>query len=322
MIGLREFRDRDQITTEGRFFPHMIDARGSSIENNKTVWDKEMKHWLLNKLDTEGAIVLRNLDITGADDLDGFTRSFGFDPYPMNSYTLAARRHVGGNIYTANDVKVEVELPIHHEMTQAPVPPVVLFFFCKQPAMSGGRNPLAFSPAVYDKMAEREPEFVRKLKQHGVRYVNLARRHTDSNSSVGTGWHTLFNTVDREKAAETATDMGYTVAWKTGDVLEMVSPTINAFTTHPVTGRTAWFNKIITWYKLHMRNDPAGVHTLYGDFSEMPLSALNTMDEVIEEETVKIQWHKGDLVLLDNRLVMHGKSGGKGPREMWCSFFT
>ena len=55
--------------------------------------------------------------------------------------------------------------------------------------------------------------------------------------------------------------------------------------------------------------EPAGmaVHARFGDGTEIPLSDVSHVRDTIHKNMVFNRWRKGDLVMIDNFRVSHGK---------------
>ena len=55
--------------------------------------------------------------------------------------------------------------------------------------------------------------------------------------------------------------------------------------------------------------EPAGMgmHTMFGDGSEIPLSDVAHVREIIHKNMVFDRWRKGDLLIIDNFRVSHGR---------------
>ena len=60
---------------------------------------------------------------------------------------------------------------------------------------------------------------------------------------------------------------------------------------------------------------------LYGDGSEIETSALEEIDSLYKETKVSFTWQKGDVLLLDNLLIAHGRNSYKGEREILVAMF-
>jgi alpha-ketoglutarate-dependent taurine dioxygenase len=101
-----------------------------------------------------------------------------------------------------------------------------------------------------------------------------------------------------------------------------------AITQHPTTGEKVWFNHVAFW---HVSSLPAEVreallsvfsedelpyNTYYGDGSPIEDSIVQEIREAYAEETIAFPWQKGDLLMLDNMLVAHGRNPFSGERKV------
>jgi hypothetical protein len=96
---------------------------------------------------------------------------------------------------------------------------------------------------------------------------------------------------------------------------------------HPVTGADLWFNQA---HLFHTSALPADVRASMLDLdpSQLPRQAYygdgepiedSTLDEVraaLEAEIVREPWERGDVLLIDNMLVSHGRDPYEGPRRI------
>jgi hypothetical protein len=57
-------------------------------------------------------------------------------------------------------------------------------------------------------------------------------------------------------------------------------------------------------------------NTYYGDGSPIEPKVLDQLRAAYNAETVSFPWQKGDLLMLDNMLVAHGRSPFVGPRQI------
>ena len=57
-------------------------------------------------------------------------------------------------------------------------------------------------------------------------------------------------------------------------------------------------------------------NTFYGDKEEIPLEILEHIHEVYNKEKIKFPWHQGDILIVDNVLMAHGRETFKGDRKV------
>ncbi len=97
---------------------------------------------------------------------------------------------------------------------------------------------------------------------------------------------------------------------------------------HPATGEELWFNHVAFWHLSSLPDDirdrfvadfGAGnlpYATYYGDGSPIPDDVAAALRDAYDAETTMFPWQAGDLVVVDNMLVAHGRSTYSGPREV------
>jgi hypothetical protein len=97
---------------------------------------------------------------------------------------------------------------------------------------------------------------------------------------------------------------------------------------HPNTGEMVWFNHIVFWHITGLDDETREVmtslyaaedlpyNTYYGDGSEIEPDVIDHIREAYEKERVAFPWRQGDVLLLDNMLVAHGRNPFKGPRKI------
>ena len=59
---------------------------------------------------------------------------------------------------------------------------------------------------------------------------------------------------------------------------------------------------------------------LLGDGSLIPKEIIESCRQIAEEEAVYVKWEVGDVVVLDNRVVMHARRPSKPPRRILAAF--
>jgi alpha-ketoglutarate-dependent taurine dioxygenase len=98
--------------------------------------------------------------------------------------------------------------------------------------------------------------------------------------------------------------------------------------THPQTGDTVWFNHA---HMFHVSNLSAAVrdallsefkedelprNAFYGDGSAIESSVLDEIRETYNSTAVAFPWQRGDILMVDNFLVSHGREPFVGPRKI------
>ncbi|GAA5056743.1 TauD/TfdA family dioxygenase [Streptomyces similanensis] len=229
------------------------------------------------------------------------------------------RTKVGGNVYTSTEYPQEFTISMHNEMSYAHAWPTRLAFFCQITPGGGGATPV-LDAALW--LASLDPE-VRSAFADGVRYV----QNLHDGYGLGKSWQDTFETSDRGEVEAFLKVAGAEWDWRRDGSLrvESLRP---ATTVHPVTGAEVWFNQADQWH-------PAGL----GDETSKELAQILGEDELPQSVTfadggsipaeyvlqvrdrgldaaVDVDWHAGDLLLIDNVLLAHGRRPYTGDRRV------
>ena len=129
------------------------------------------------------------LPLNSPEDCDAFASAFELTNFPyIESLSNAVRVNYTERIFSANEAPADVTIYFHHEMAQTPIYPAKLFFFCQTPAEEGGETPLCRSDVLFERLAEKCPEFARNCEQKGLRYSNVMPAENDPKSGMGRSW--------------------------------------------------------------------------------------------------------------------------------------
>jgi hypothetical protein len=97
---------------------------------------------------------------------------------------------------------------------------------------------------------------------------------------------------------------------------------------HPQTGDIVWFNQAHAFHpstlepavrqalEAEMAVEDFPRHAFYGDGSPIEDSVIAEICEAYRQAAVTFTWQKGDLLLLENMLVAHGRAPFNGSRKI------
>jgi len=298
-------------------FPPMVEAPAAlATVDNACQWLGQHRSALLGALAQEGALLLRGFPLRSAEDFDRFSGAFGFTPFTYEeSLSNAVRINKTPRVFTANEAPPEVNILLHHEMAQTPFPPEKLFFFCQSAAEQGGETPLCRSDVLYRRLSEVDATGAAAFEAKGVRYTTRMPGQNEAASGQGRSWGSTLRADSRAGAEQRLEDLGYDYQWLEDDALLATSPVLPAVDTLP-DGRKTFFNQVIAagrGWKAVGEGKPPPVS--FGDGTLIPEALLETVVTLAEALTVPLRWQDGDLALIDNRQVMHGRFPYAGARK-------
>ena len=301
-------------------FPLTLSASSHCSLSDSIDWVRSRAAWLTEQSTLHGAILFRGFPLGTADDFDAFITAFGFSNFPyLESLSNAVRFNRTSRVFTANEAPPDVNILLHHEMAQTPRFPCRLFFFCEQPAETGGATPLCRSDQLLSQLEQECPDFVRDCESRGLLYSNVMPAQNDPESGMGRSWRSTFRAETRADAEAGMRALGYTWEWRSDGSLRATTPVLPAVRTL-ATGRRSFFNQLIAasqgWKD--NRNDPSTAIT-FGDGTPLDIDAVQIASDLADSITFDIPWQRGDVALIDNFAVMHGRRTFSGTRKVLAS---
>jgi alpha-ketoglutarate-dependent taurine dioxygenase len=229
------------------------------------------------------------------------------------------RTKVGRNVYTSTEYPAEFTISMHNELSYAHRWPARLLFFCELAAKTGGATPLVDGAAW---LASLDAQ-VREAFGQGVRYT----QNLHSGYGLGKSWQDTFETGARNEV-EAFLD-GTAATWEWGrDGGLRVSQVRPATLKHPATGAEVWFNQADQWHVAMLGDEAAAELAKILPESELPQSVTFADGGAIPagyvqqvrdrglQHAVDVEWRGGDLMLIDNVLVGHGRRPFTGDRRV------
>ncbi len=305
----------------GQKFPLVLACQpsGDSLRDGNH-WIAEHRTELMAKVAEHGTILFRGFGPATPEDFDQFVAAFDLPNFAYDqSLSNAVRVNKTPRVFTANEAPPSVTIFLHHEMAQTPVYPSRLFFFCAQAATTGGATPLCRSDVLFERLSKRCPKFAADCESKGLKYTNVMPAENDANSGMGRSWQSTLRAATRQEAEGRLKGLRYSWEWLDDGSLRATTPVLPAVRKLP-NGRKSFFNQLIAAAKgwKDTRNDPSKAITL-GDGSPLDREAVNVATELGEELSFDVPWQDGDVALVDNYVVMHGRRSFTGTRRVLAS---
>jgi hypothetical protein len=306
---------------DGEAFPLVYECRveGADLKSVED-WLRQSRATLDRQVREAGTVFFRGFPLSTDQDFDRFIRAFDYPNFRYeDSLSNAVRVVRTERVFTANEAPPNVTICLHHEMAQTPVYPSRLFFFCEHPAEQGGATPLCRSDILFERLLSEFPEFVDDCETKGLLYTNIMPAENDPTSGMGRSWQSTFRAETRDEAEQQLQKMGYSWEWLPNGCLRSTTPVLPAvMEVEP--GRRTFFNQLIAAFHgwKDSRNDPTKAVT-FGDGSLLNPETMDRVAVIAEELTFDVPWQKGDVALVDNRVVMHGRRTFSGTRKVLAS---
>jgi alpha-ketoglutarate-dependent taurine dioxygenase len=263
-----------------------------------------------------GALLFRGFAMSEVSQFERFVDAACPDDWVEYREAATPRSNVQKNIFTSTEYPPEFRIYLHNENSHVTSWPLYIFFHCRVPADQGGNTPIADCRGVYSQIPE-------SLRSRFQRLGWLYRRNFHAGSSFT--WQTTFGAKRREEVDKYCEENFMVPEWS-GDSLT-VRYRRWAILRHPRTNHELWFNHgtFFNPYVLEpsikaavhaMGEDRMPYNTYYGDGQAIEEEAMRILDSAYASETVSFPWMAGDVLMLDNMRVAHGRESYRGRREV------
>ncbi|MEV6766570.1 TauD/TfdA family dioxygenase [Streptomyces sp. NPDC051105] len=237
---------------------------------------------------------------------------------PLDYMERTSPRHeVGDKVYTSTDYPAAQEIFLHNEQSYNQTWPQVIFFHCVEAPGAGGGTPIADCRKIYQRISA---DTRRRLEERKYSYV----RHFGGR--LGLSWREAFQTEERSEVEKYCRDNDISFSW--GEKEELTTRQIRPVSArHPVTGDATWFNHLVFFNVqlfdpgtvkalMSMGKDRLPNNTYYGDGADIEPEIVEELRAAYLAEKVVVPWREGDILMLDNMLVAHGRESFIPPRQI------
>lgn len=295
------------------------------LEDNREVFH----HHLLKY----GGLLFRNFPIQDEEAFGEFIQTLRTGNFIDYIGGDSPRNKVREGIYTSTEAPPSIKIPLHNELSFVKHYPKHIYFYCHVAPKEKGETIIADARKVYESI---DPGVKEKFSEKGIHYVscyyyksqvmNLLNKWQRSHKS----WIDVFETENKEEVEKKCHENEFEFKWQQNDWLR-ISQTRPAVIPHSTTGEMIWFNQAhlydfnpkllgmaryvgakLFYMRKHMR-----LHEVYfGDKSAIPRKDLYHVLQKLDENTIHFPWQKGDVLVLDNVLAMHGRATFSGKRRV------
>ena len=296
---------------------------------------KELTEEIYGILDREGALLMRD---TGLETTSGFSEFLSSIGYHHHSYVGGAspRTDQGRGVYTATDIPADVNILIHQEMAYLDSVPDYVSLFCEDPPENGQKTNL-----IGDMRKFTDSLPVELKKRYKGKRARLRRMLPPTGKNTGffrakRCWQETLGTDDREEAVAAAEQKGWELSWTDDDFLVITQEPARFFRTHPIHGEI-WCTQALVYQSVTGRlsaerdgrtadleqldsalaNAPDSVdQMIMEDGSAVPPEDSRIWFEIAVAAETRYALGRGDIIVLDNLLMAHGRSQFTGPRRI------
>ncbi|MEM9385010.1 MAG: amino acid adenylation domain-containing protein [Pseudomonadota bacterium] len=294
--------------------PWCVHAQGDDAD--LVAWVRAERSAVEDALTRHGAVLLRGGPFHEETAFEALGRALLTELY--GEYGDLPRSQVSRRVYGSTPYPADRAIRFHSESSHLTTWPTRILFGCVVPSQTRGETPLADGRVVLDALpAEVRARFVAR----GLRY---SRTFT---AGLDVRWQDFFRAESRDEVEAACAHTGTECQWDADGTLH-IADVRPAVSDHPDHGGPVWFNQVALHHPHYL---DAGVkeallakygverlprNVTYGDGSPISEADLAAMDQAYERARVEFPWQRGDVLLLDNERVAHGRNPFTGERRI------
>lgn len=295
------------------------------LNENKALIQEALLH--------HGGLVFRGFPVSSAKHFAHFIEMLNFGKFVNYIGGDSPRDKVEKEVYTSTEAPPPIHIPLHQELSYIKYAPRHIYFFCETPPEEGGETIVADARRVYKAL---DPEVIERFQAKGLTYISRyyyrskimewVNRFKRSHKS----WVEVFETENKTEVERKCIENEFAWRWLHSDWIE-IKQTRPAVLSHPQTKEVVWFNqahlydfspRLLGWKnyiaaKIFYFRKSTRLHEItFANGEHVSRDDLYHILDVLNESTVSFPWHKGDVMVLDNVLAMHGRAPFKGKRRI------
>ncbi|KAJ5719088.1 Clavaminate synthase-like protein [Penicillium malachiteum] len=189
--------------------------------------------------------------------------------------------------------------------------PANIHFYCQRKALEGGETPIAHSALVFEKVQESIPDLVQNVHECGLAMKMVFRAPGNEGTGNEFNWAGKYSfgqefqpgddrATQKAKVEVQVQKLTHDFRWTDDDTLELTQ---------------------YSWYSTNTSKWTSELPCDYGDGTPIPREYLEKLDKILNELEVNLALDEGDMLLVDNFQISHGRKPWKGERKILVSMW-
>jgi len=295
----------------------------SPVEENFDLihWAEKSKVLIADLVLQYGGVLFRGFEISNIEEFEHFLSIAVSSNWGRYQEKATPRTHVKGKVFTATEYLSDRVILPHNENSYVKSWPHYIAFYADIIAETGGETPLIDCREMYQSIPDHVLEpFVQK----GVEYVR------NYGYGMGLPWKEAYGVESREEMNAYCAENNISIRWSDDDKIQLRSKRW-AVITHPITKDKLWFNHGVFFNSHALEDDLKKIflgcyskdeipyNTCYGDGSEIDADTIELLMDLYQKHKIKYPYEKGDVLILDNMRVAHGREAFTGDRKVYVA---
>jgi alpha-ketoglutarate-dependent taurine dioxygenase len=279
-----------------------------------------------------GALLFKATPLTQAGHFSQFIETLGLGQFVNYIGGDSPRDKVAEGVYTSTEAPPNFHIPLHQELSFIRDFPRHIYFFCEIPPVAGGETIIADARLIHHAFSA---EFKKPFQEKGITYISRYYYRSKIMEWLNQfkrshkSWIEVFETTQKEDVERKCIENDFEFRWLQRDWLE-IRQTRPAFCEHPLTKEIVWFNQVHLYdfnprllglnkylgEKLFYRKNTRLHEVQFANGEKILRKDLYHILDQLNDHTVYFSWKKGDILVLDNILAMHGRAPFTGRRRI------
>ena len=281
------------------------------------VWVETNHASIENALSKHGAILFRGFNVRSSPEFERVITAVSEEALEYHERS-SPRSQICGRIYTSTDYPPDKRIFLHNEQSYNLTFPMKISFYCAKAPETAGATPIADTRNIYRRIADQIRERFIAGKYLYVR--NFGDR-------FGLSWQEAFQSGRRIEVEEYCRRNRIEYEWKSGNRLR-TKQLRDVAAKHPKTGEWVWFNHLTFFHistldreiqeelRTAFAEEDLPNNTYYGSGGRIEEEVMEHLREAYRQECERFDWAEGDILMLDNLLVAHGREPYTGDRRI------
>ena len=279
-------------------------------------WARTHRELIETNLSKHGALLFHDVKLKTAGDFEQVAAAIC--PELFCEYGDLPRQSLGGKVYGATPFPADQSILFHNESAHLHRWPMKIWFFCMKAPQQGGETPIVDCREVYRLL---DPHLRERFARKGLLYV---RNYIEG---LDVSWQSFFQTTDKAAVEAYCRQASMDFEW-TGHNNLRTRRLAPAVVRHPKTFEFSFFNQIQlhhisflapdvrAWLMSVFREEDLPRNVYYGDGSALEESVLSEILQIYKAASITFPWQPGDILMLDNVLIAHGRNPYTGERKV------
>jgi alpha-ketoglutarate-dependent taurine dioxygenase len=248
---------------------------------------------VINLFNSSSALLFRGFNVD-TDTFKKFTELFStnFVSYVGGAYS---REMINGDktLLSVTGGKLHFAVPLHGEMYYRKQKPDIIWFYCASPALKDGETTICDGVQVYNELSESTQELLHKKR---LKYIR---------TYAADAWQTIYQTDDLNLVEKVChnNDMHLKLNPDHSITTEYISSAIQK---SKCGSHNVFINNLLPVVAQEIAGSNSSI-VRFEDDSKIPDAVIIEIKDVTEKLTHLVSWQKGDIVMIDNTRLLHGR---------------